>query len=192
MLWLLKPMLRLTFLILFSLFVTYSGFAQPQDSLRTLLINREQLVKDYQFYNAQNSNFWGKKSKKDLLRIIDTLKEIIRKDSEIINTIKISTLRKAATLTVEQNKIAEQFKGDQVTVSNTIYDLKTQVANLENLQKSRQRKLTELTHLMEQEQSKRTDRDKVIALISMVLVALLLYTFNLRRKLAVLTSKKRR
>ncbi len=190
-------MLRLIFLIIFSFAVTYSGFAQSQnpqsqDSLRTLLTQREQLVKDYQFYNAQNSNFWGKKSKKDLLRIIDTLKEIIRKDSEIINTIKTSTLRKAATLTVEQNKIAQQFKGNQLEVSNTIYELKTQIANLENLQKSRQRKITELTTLAEQEQSKRVDRDKIIALAGMLLIALLLYTFNLRRKLTLLTHKKRR
>ncbi len=185
-------MLRLTFLLLFLLLVTFSGTAQPTDSLRALLTQREQLVKDYHFYNAQNSNFWGKKSKKDLLRIIDTLKEIIRKDSKIINTIKISTLRQAATLTVEQNKKAEQFKSDQFTVSNTIYDLKTQVANLENLQKSRQRKITELNNLVEQEQSKRIDRDKIIALFVMLLVALLLYTFNLRRKLALVASKKRR
>ncbi|RDC63205.1 hypothetical protein [Adhaeribacter pallidiroseus] len=185
-------MLRLTFLILFLLLVTFSRAAQPQDSLRTLLTQREQLVKDYQFYNAQNSNFWGKKSKKDLLRIIDTLKEIIRKDSEIINTIKISTLRKAATITVEQNKVAEQFKGNQLAVSNTIYDLRTQVANLENLQKSRQRRITELTHVAEQEQNKRTDRDKIIGLAGMLLIALLLYTLHLRRKLARVATKKQR
>jgi CRISPR/Cas system-associated endoribonuclease Cas2 len=185
-------MLKFSFLIFFLSFVISSTSAQPQDSLRTLLTQREQLVKDYHYYNAQNSNFWGKKSKKDLLLIIETLKGIIRKDTEIINTIKVSTLRKAATLTVEQNKMAEQVKDDRLAVSNTIYSLKTQIANLENLQKTRQRKINELTSEVEQERSKRTDRDKLIAFVGMLLVALMLYTFNLRKKMNGLASKKLR
>ncbi|QNF35208.1 hypothetical protein HUW51_21730 [Adhaeribacter swui] len=185
-------MLKKTLLISLLLVFNFTLLAQTQDSLRTLLSQREQLVKDYQFYNAQNSNFWGKKSKKDLLRIIDTLKGIIRKDSEIINTIKTTTLRQAATLTVEQNKVSEQLKDDKVAVANTIYTLKTQIANLENLQKSRQRKINELTSQAEQERNKRIDRDKIIALTGMGLLALLLYTLNLRRKLAAYTGKKRR
>ncbi|QMU28314.1 hypothetical protein [Adhaeribacter radiodurans] len=180
------------FAILFSL-ITWQSYAFVQDdSLRVLLTQREKLVKDYQFYNAQNSNFWGKKSKKDLLRIIDTLKGIIRNDSKIINTIKTSTLRKAATLTVEQNKVAEQVKDDKVAITNTIYTLKTQIANLDNLQKSRQRKINELTEEVNQERAKRSDRDKIIALTAMLLIGMLLYIFNLRRKLSLSAGKFRK
>lgn len=163
----------------------------PDDSLRILLTQREQLVKDYQYYNTQNSNFWGKKSKKDLLRIIDTLKGIIRKDTDIINTIKTSTLRKAATLTVEQTKITAQVKDDQVAVTNTMYALKTQIANLENLTKSRQRKINELQEAVEQERSRKRDGDKIIAFTIIALLSLLLYVFNLRHKINLLAAKKR-
>ncbi len=182
----------LFFAFLFTFFTWHSFAAIQDDSLRVLLSQREQLVKDYQFYNAQNSNFWGKKSKKDLLKIIDTLKGIIRKDSEIINTIKASTLRQAATLTVEQNKIAEQVRDDKVAVTNTIYSLKTQVANLDNLQKSRLRKINELNEEVAEERAKRSDRDKVIALTAMLLVGMGLYILNLRRKLNLTAGKIRK
>ncbi|PSR53119.1 hypothetical protein AHMF7605_06045 [Adhaeribacter arboris] len=182
----------LVFVLLFTILSYHSFAAVQDDSLRLLLTQREQLVKDYQYFNAQNSNFWGKKSKKDLLKIIDTLKGIIRKDSEIINTIKTSTLRKAVTLTVEQNKIAEQVKDDRVAVTNTIYALKTQVANLDNLQKSRQRKINELTEEANQERAKRSDRDKIIAVAAMFIIGLILYIFNLRRKLSLSAGKIRK
>ncbi len=182
-----------TLVLFWFLLLGFSSFAAIQDdSLRILLTQREQLVKDYQFYNAQNSNFWGKKSKKDLLRVIDTLKGIIRKDTEIINTIKTSTLRKAATITVEQNKMAEQVRDDRLTVTNTLYSLKTQIANLENLEKSRRRKINELNEEVEQERRKRTDRDKIIGLAILVLTGMLLYIFNLRRQLSPSSRKTRR
>lgn len=185
-------MKKLLVCFLFLLLACRSFAEVPADSLRILLTEREQLVKDYQFYNAQNSNFWGKKSKKDLLRIIDTLKGIIRKDTKIINTIKTSTLRQAANLTVEQTRLAEQVKDDRVAVTNTMYALKTQIANLENLQKSRQRKVNALTEEAAQERRQRTDRDKIIALVVLLLVGSLLYIFHLRRKLSLAANKSRK
>lgn len=164
--------------------------AAQEDSLRMLLTERDQLVKDYQYYNAQNSNFWGKKSKRDLLRIIDTLKEIIRKDSKIINSVKASTLRRAAEATIQKSRIEEQVKDDKVIITDNLYDLKTQIASLENLQKTRQRKIIELQEEIEQVRRKKTDSDKIIAFAGLVTLGLLLYIFNLRKKLNQLSGNR--
>ena len=180
-------------LVLLCLVLSFNSYAVVQDdSLRILLSEREQLVKDYHFYNAQNSNFWGKKSKKDLLLIIETLKGIIRKDTEIINTIKTTTLRKAAAITLEQTKLSEKVKGDQLSVSNTMYALKTQINNLQNLDKSRQRRINELQELIEHEKTKKRTGDTIIAFTVLALLSLLVYSVNLRRKLNQLKPVSRK
>ncbi|TXK45781.1 hypothetical protein FVR03_11855, partial [Pontibacter qinzhouensis] len=67
--------------------------AQQNERLAALMEEREQLVMEYQFYNQQNSNFWGKKSKADLMNIIETLKKIINKDSELISAVKAASIK---------------------------------------------------------------------------------------------------
>ena len=178
-------------LLMVGLFITLRVSATaPDDSLRTLLTQREQAIRDYQYYNEQNSNFWGKKSKKDLLRIIDTLKEIIRKDTDIINTIKASTLRQAAAATVQQSRLQEQVKDDQVVITDNLYALKSQLANLQNLQKVRQRQITELKEEASQVKQRQTTRDFLITLAVVLILGLLLYIFKLRRKLELFTGKE--
>ena len=88
------------FLLFLGLLPAVLAWAQD-DKLTTLLGEREQLILKYQFYNNQNSNFWGKKSKKDLVQIIQTLKNIINKDSEIIREINTMNLKTRALSTVE-------------------------------------------------------------------------------------------
>lgn len=79
-------------LFLFSTFffvLQLTGFAQ--DNMSRLLKERDQLYKAYEHYNEQNSSLFGKKSKKDLLNIINTLKEIINKDTEIIREVRLQS-----------------------------------------------------------------------------------------------------
>lgn len=77
------------------LFFTFFCMAQlpvfAQDNMARLLKEREGLYRAYDRYNQQNSSLFGKKSKKDLLNIITTLKEIINKDSEIIREVRLQS-----------------------------------------------------------------------------------------------------
>ena len=170
-------------LFLLLLFAGPALAAPLQDSLRALLTERDRLVKDYQYYNAQNSNFWGKKSKKDLLRIIDTLKEIIRQDSEVINAVRAGGLQRVAEATVQKTRLEEQVKNDNVSITDNIYQLKTRLASLENLQKARQRQINELQAEVETVRRTKTDRDKLILLAGFGIAGLLLYIINLRHQL---------
>ena len=76
-------MKKYLFLLTF-LFITFAGWAQD-DEYQTLIKQREGLIVEYNYLNAQNSNFWGKKSKKDLMKIIDNLKAIIKKAGLVKN-----------------------------------------------------------------------------------------------------------
>ena len=107
-----------------SLFCLQINMAYGQDTTRLsqLLAEREKIHQEYTFLNAQNSNFWGKKSKKDLLKIIDTLKEIIRKDSEIIREVNNESLKRQAQITVEKERIQNQVINDKRVVNDNFYD----------------------------------------------------------------------
>lgn len=178
---------------LISLFLVLSYFAAQgqEDNLQRLLREREALNQQYQYYNAQNSNFWGKKSKKDLLKIIDTLKEIINKDSEIIREINISSLKKQAQVTVERNKIQNQVIDDKLIVTDNFYELKTQLNNLQNVQKVKQREINNLQERLVAAQKYKNSSDKLLALAALVLAVLILYIFTLRRHLLLKKENRR-
>ena len=121
------------------------------DNLNRLLRERSQMIKEYEFYNAQNSNFWGKKSKKDLLHIIDALKGVINKDSEIIREINSVSLKKQTQVVVaktqlenQKKRIESQVMDDKRVVTDNLYALKTQIQNMENQQKVKQRQMNAL------------------------------------------------
>ena len=81
-------------IILLSIIVLITGLlpaVYAQDNMTRLLKERDELHKAYAHYNEQNSSLFGKKSKKDLLNIINTLKEIINKDTEIIREVRLQS-----------------------------------------------------------------------------------------------------
>ncbi|QHT68270.1 hypothetical protein GXP67_17295 [Rhodocytophaga rosea] len=79
------------FLLLFTFSLLYLFPATAQDNMTRLLKERDELYKSYDHFNQQNSSLFGKKSKKDLLNIITTLKEIINKDTEIIREVRLQS-----------------------------------------------------------------------------------------------------
>ncbi|GEO06805.1 hypothetical protein AAE02nite_44690 [Adhaeribacter aerolatus] len=147
------------------------------------------MIKDYEYYNAQNSNFWGKKSKKDLLNIIDVLKKVINKDSDIIREINLVNLKrqaeiKAAQAQAENQKKQIEFRAmdDKRVVSDNLYDLKAQIQSLENKQKVKQRQLNALEESLTG--SKETIQ-KLQALLATSVVAILglaIFAFSRRSK----------
>src|SRR6187402_26814 len=93
------------------LLICFNLFAQD-DEYKRLVAERSELIKEYNYLNEQNNNFWGKKSKKDLLKIIDNLKAIIKIDSDIINNVQASYVKRNADLTVKTEKIQTERKAD--------------------------------------------------------------------------------
>lgn len=183
-------MSRVFSITIFALLFCFSAFGQQAPStgladnkLGMLLKEREQLTQEYKYYNSQNSNFWGKKSKKDLLQIIQSLKQIINKDSEIIREIHKQSLQKQAITRIESGKIKQEVIGDQMLTLKNLHQLKQEVASLHNLQKVKDRQLNQLKEELEQARQSRQSNHMMLALAILLCLALLFYVWKLRRRL---------
>ena len=154
-----------------------------EDKLSRLMSDREQLVLEYQYLSQQNSNFWGKKSKKDLLNIIDTLKEIIRKDSELIAAVKEASIKKIAATTVETQRTGKQTVVDQRQINQRIKDLQSQINTLQSQLKKRERVVKDLEVQVQEADQKRYGKDKVITVLAGLSAVLLLYAILLQVRL---------
>ncbi|MGV3640354.1 MAG: hypothetical protein ACO1NZ_07545 [Adhaeribacter sp.] len=191
--------MRTYFILVFAFLLSFShawaqtapsGPAQPapspapqSDKLATLLEEREQLTLEYQFYNNQNSNFWGKKSKKDLIQIVETLKNIINKDTEIIREINRSNLSKQALTRVETGKIRRQVVDDQRLNMENLHQLKQDLASQQNLGKVKDRELARLRESLQEMKDGRQQTDLVLAALGAGCLLLLLYIFMLRSRM---------
>src|SRR6188472_4456113 len=107
--------------IAFLLLLGFQVSAQD-DEYQRLTKERLELITEYNYLNEQNSNFWGKKSKKDLMKIIDNLKAIIKKDTEIINNVQASYVKRNADLTVKTEKMQTERKADTRNISDNIFE----------------------------------------------------------------------
>ncbi|MCJ8163543.1 hypothetical protein MKJ04_01730 [Pontibacter sp. E15-1] len=166
--------------------------AQEQDKLTNLMNEREQLVMEYQFYSQQNSNFWGKKSKADLLSIIETLKKIINKDSELISAIKVASIKKVAESTVENQREGKITVEDQRIVSARIADLQSQLKMLHANIKKRERTIKDLEVQLSETADLRYGKDKVITVLAVAAFILLLYAIYLQVRLNSASKKVRK
>ena len=108
-----------------------------------MLSEREKLMQQYYYYNSQKSNFWGKQSKKDLMRVIDVLKEIIRNDTRLITAYKNEKLRHTAELTAQNKQLNQQVKSDRGIIEEEFYALQNQVKTQQNKLKLRDQKIAE-------------------------------------------------
>ncbi|KAA5547902.1 hypothetical protein [Adhaeribacter rhizoryzae] len=189
-------------LLLFALFLFNVNLTLAQDSAATqtapntatenlnrLLHERAQMIKDYEYYNAQNSNFWGKKSKKDLLNIIDVLKKVINKDSEIIREINLVNLRKqaeikAARAQAENQKKQIEFRSidDKRVVSDNLYALKTQIQNMENKEKVKQRQINALEESLTISKETIQKLEQLIAVSVVAILGLAIFAFTRTNK----------
>ncbi|WP_299986192.1 hypothetical protein [uncultured Pontibacter sp.] len=167
--------------------------APPQeDKLSRLMGEREQLILEYQYYSQQNSNFWGKQSKKDLLNIIDTLKEIIRKDSELIAAVKEASVRKIAESTVENQRAGKMIQQDERLINNQITDLKGQISTLESQAKKRERAILDLKEQLKATDEVRYGKDRVIAILGGAAFIMFLYAVFLQIRLSTKKTPKKR
>lgn len=163
---------------------TAPATVSPTENLNRLLRERAQMIKEYEFYNAQNSNFWGKKSKKDLLNIIDALKGVINKDSEIIREINTVSMKKQAQITVaktqvenQKKQIEDQVVGDKQVITDNLYALKTQIGNMENQQKVKQRQMNVLEARLNDSKDKIQELQQLLGLSVLAILGLVVYIF---------------
>ena len=166
--------------------------AQQQDKLTTLMNEREQLVMEYQFYNQQNSNFWGKKSKSDLISIIETLKKIINTDSELIAAIKEASIKKVAESTVDSQRAGKITVEDQRNISSRMADLQSQIKMLQTSTKKRERTIKDLEAQLNESAELRYGKDKVITVLAVASFVLLLYAIFLQIRLSNASKKVRK
>ncbi|MDN4166954.1 hypothetical protein QWY31_15695 [Cytophagales bacterium LB-30] len=121
--------MRLLYFLLGLSLLSQSAFAQ-EDSLRTLLRERDSLVVKYYDLQKQNSSFWGTKSKADLRAIIETLKGIIQKDNQVVQVIKIQHAQKANAL-----------NSKNMAGTHRLYELENALSSAQSLNAVKERKI---------------------------------------------------
>lgn len=178
-----------------------SSFAQTPtpataDPMPRLLQERQQLVQEYEAANAQRNAFLANKpSKKDLEEVIDALKGIIRKDTEIVRAVQEATLRKAAAVVAENQQVKQQAtvaQTDQTSTRQRYYDLENQIQNLQERDRQRTKKLQDLQATADEATQARTSRELLIAALAVLSAGLLFYILKLRSRLSPAPARRRR
>jgi hypothetical protein len=193
-------MMHLRLLTTTLLFLPLLSFAQTPvpaaspDPLPRLIQEREALIRQYETANAQRNAFLANKpSKKDLQEVVDALKGIIRKDTEIVRAVQDATQRRTATIVAENQQAKQQVtvaQTDQTSTRQRFYDLENEIANLQLRDKQRERKLQELQAAEADATQARTSRELLAAGLALLSIGLLAYVLKLRSRLA--TPARRR
>lgn len=192
---------RFNFLVLSASLTLGSALAQTptpsstaSDPLPRLIQERQQMVQQYEDANAQrNSLFGNKPSKKDLQEVVDALKGIIRKDTEIVRAVQAATLRRTAAVVAENQQAKQQItvaQTDQSSTRQRFYDLENQISNLQLRDKQREKKLQDLQATADEASQARTSRELLAAGLAVLCAGLLWYIMRLRGRLA--TPARRR
>jgi len=156
----------------------------PESPLPRLIQERETLVRQYEAANAQrNSLFGNKPSKKDLEEVVTALKGIIRKDTEIVQAVKDEALRTTAGIVAERQQVQQQAsvaQSDQSTTRERFYDLQRQIANLEERDRVRSKKLAAAEAEAREATQARTSRELLAVGLGLLSAGLLVYVGRLR------------
>ncbi|TGE13929.1 hypothetical protein [Hymenobacter elongatus] len=173
----------LVFLTLTAPAQTPAQSAQP-DPLTPLIQERSRMVQAYEDANAQrNSLFGNKASKKDLQEVVDVLKAIIRKDTEIVQAIKEASIRRTASIVAEKTQAERQItvaQGDQSVTKERFYDLENQIQNLQTRDKQREKKLADAQATAQEAAEARTSRELLATALAVLCAGLLWYIYKLR------------
>ncbi|WP_210464782.1 hypothetical protein [Rufibacter roseolus] len=174
-----------------------SAVTQRLSKVDRLIIEREQLVLKYDYLKTQSNNFWGKASKEDLLAVVDALKEVLQKDEQIIQAVEQSNLetrravaKRAAELEAESKKLNSQVRGDKRVITDNIYDLKTSLANAQNLLRNKDRKIKDLEEQLQASKDAKFDHDAIAAFFAMLCLVLVGYIVRLRGQLTNIRDQK--
>jgi chromosome segregation ATPase len=123
--------------------LTFS-FSLSAQEVEPLLQEREQLMREYEQVKNQRSNILGKQSKKDLVKVIESLKEIIRNDTRLITAYKTHFIKQTGSISAQNSKLSTQVENDRTIMTDRYLDLHEQISSLTNQLKARERKLKSL------------------------------------------------
>ncbi|WBA43199.1 hypothetical protein [Hymenobacter canadensis] len=181
---------RFSFVILSASLTLGSALAQtpttapPGDPLPRLIQERQQMVQQYEDAASQRNAFLANKpSKKDLQEVVDALKGIIRKDTEIVRAVQAGTLRKTAAVVAENQQVkqlATVAQTDQSSTQERFHDLENQIANLQERDRQRDKKLRDLQATADEATAARTSRELLAAALAVLSAGLLFYVLKLR------------
>ena len=132
------------------------------EELRRLLQQRQRLMQQYDEQNRRNRALLGGKSKRDQRDIIETLKEIIRKDNEIVR--RIRTLNYQEIKQVEASSVGE-------TRSKIFreYQLTQEVEGLENRLKKVNGELAQSQETHQRQQARIRSLQRTVAVLAALL-----------------------
>ena len=168
--------------------------APADDRVPGLIREREALIKEYEAASAQRNVFLANKpSKKDLQEVVDALKGIIRKDTEIVRALKEGELRRQASIVSEKQQAVQQAtvaQSDQSTTKERFYDLENQIANLELRDKQHAKKLREAEDAARDAQSGRTTPQLIAVGLAALSLGLLVYVARLRSQLNAASARR--
>ena len=100
----------------------------PPPTCPQLVRERDQLYEAYRVNSQQKSSFWGTQSKADLRRVVDVLRAIVAKDSEIVEAVRVQGVRTQSS-----------YLGQNREVTDRVYTLNAEVEQLNaQLKRSRQ------------------------------------------------------
>ncbi|MCC5919790.1 MAG: hypothetical protein LAT68_00220 [Cyclobacteriaceae bacterium] len=143
--------------------ISFSSTAYTQGlnekTLEELLDARDVLYEEYKIYESTNSSFWGTKSKRDLRNIIDTLKEIIRKDTEIIKAVRVAS--------IERQSQVNRMKGH---AESRVNELESENKSLKRRLALQQKSIREIEEQLEELQKARS-QNHILWLIIIISVA---------------------
>lgn len=183
--------------LLSAFFLLITNFAAAQtvapapatepSQVSRLIQERELLVRQYEAANSRrNSLFGNQPSKKDLQEVVESLKGIIRKDTEIVQAVKNDALRRTANIVAEKQQAQQQItvaQTDQSSTRQRFYDLENQIQNLEMRDKQREKKLLDAQAAAKEAEDARTSREVIAVGLALFSLGLLLYIFSLRRRI---------
>ncbi|WP_133272658.1 hypothetical protein [Hymenobacter radiodurans] len=167
--------------------------AEPSPVTR-LIQERELLVRQYEEANSRrNSLFGNQPSKKDLQEVVEALKGIIRKDTEIVQAVKNDALRRTANIVAEKQQAQQQItvaKTDQSSTQQRFYDLENQIQNLEMRDKQREKKLLDAQAAAKEAEQDRTSREMLAVALALLSAGLLFYIFRLRQRIPARRARR--
>ncbi len=157
------------FLLFLLILTTTTSVAQS--ALPELLDERDVLYEKYSYYENQKNSFWGTQSKKDLRKVILILKKIIQKDNEIVLAVKRSGVDERTAIVVES-------KASNLRVS----ELETDLQSALNDAIAKQKKANQLSEDYEKVNAQKFQAHTIIAIETLLLVALGFFAYRKLRR----------
>ena len=164
--------------------------------VQNLITEREQLVLKYDYLKTQENSFWGNASKNDLIAVVEALKAILQKDSEIILAVEQEKLearknaaQRTAQLEAETKKLNTQVQGDKRVVTDNIYEMKTSLVYAQNLNRRLSKQITDLREKVQNAEEAKFEHDAVALGFFLLALGLVIYVIRLKNRISALQEQ---